>query len=71
MRGQVIEDLKQLLLSSSHWSVAFIHREGNKVAHKLAKMALHPEEGLCWIEEGPGDISQLIVNDKVCNDLTL
>lgn len=69
--GQMVEDLKRMLLSCLQWSLVFIHREGNVVAHSLAKTALHNEGDFCWTEEGPQEIYQLIVNEKVRNDLRL
>lgn len=39
------------------------------MAHNLAKMALYIKGEFCWIEEGLQQINQLIVKDKVCNDL--
>lgn len=36
--------------------MSFTHREGNEVAHQLAKMALNCEEDMYWIEEGPESI---------------
>ncbi|KAF5446930.1 hypothetical protein F2P56_032524, partial [Juglans regia] len=60
-RGQIIEDIKQIIRTRAHWSVAFIHREGKEVAHQLAKIALQNEGELYWMENGPRNIYHLIV----------
>lgn len=65
--GQVIEDIKQLLKQSIDWRASFTYREGNKVAHSLAKLAFQEARQHCWIEEGPVDISNLILADQLCN----
>ncbi|XP_042954577.1 uncharacterized protein LOC122290987 [Carya illinoinensis] len=64
--GQIITDLKTVLGRCDGWSLNFIHREKNGVAHFLAKMALNLDEERCWIEEGPIQIEQLIVKEKSC-----
>ena len=38
--GHVIEDIKMELKSLAHWKMAFVKREGNQVAHNLAKYAV-------------------------------
>jgi ribonuclease HI len=35
--GHVIEDIKVELKSLAHWKMTFVKREGNQVAHNLAK----------------------------------
>lgn len=60
-----------MLLSCLLWSLVFVHTEGNAVAHSLAKIALHNEGEFYYIEEGLQEIHQLIVNDKVCNELKM
>lgn len=69
-RGQIIEDIKKIVRQREWWSVAFVHREGNVVAHQLAKLALQNEEEICWIEDGPSNIHRLIVHDKECNEFS-
>ncbi|XP_035540209.1 uncharacterized protein LOC118344201 [Juglans regia] len=70
-RGQVVEDLKKMLRSCWYWTLTFTHREGNVVAHNLAKMALFTEGEFSWIESVPKEIKQLVVNDRICNDLSI
>ncbi|KAF5461926.1 hypothetical protein F2P56_017985 [Juglans regia] len=69
--GQLIEDTKRAFAQGIHWSLSFIHREGNSVAHSLAKKALLTDTELCWIEESPQEVIQKIVYDRNCNFLTL
>ncbi|XP_042974720.1 uncharacterized protein LOC122306357 [Carya illinoinensis] len=49
---QQYANIRGRLLLRPDWSVSFIHREGNYVAHALAKRALSMEGEWCWIEDG-------------------
>ncbi|XP_042944640.1 uncharacterized protein LOC122278525 [Carya illinoinensis] len=66
--GVVIEDIRSLLKDNMSWSVNFIHREANNVAHSLAKMALTCDEEIVWMEEGPPQIMNAVLKEKYCND---
>ncbi|XP_040996078.1 uncharacterized protein LOC121242252 [Juglans microcarpa x Juglans regia] len=35
--GQLIKDTKRLFAQGLHWTLGFIHREGNSVTHSLAR----------------------------------
>lgn len=37
--GEVIEDYKQMLLSTKETSISFVRKNGNRVAHELAKIS--------------------------------
>jgi hypothetical protein len=37
--GHLIEDTRRTLLTISRWRCAFVHREANEAAHRLAKAA--------------------------------
>ncbi|XP_035538485.1 uncharacterized protein LOC118343802 [Juglans regia] len=63
--GHVVEDLKQSLKQSKSWKVVFTHRDGNEVAHHLAKMAIHCISDQYWIKEGPESIRNLLAIDKL------
>lgn len=64
--SHLVEVLQQKLKCYSRWEVDFTHCEGNKVAdHQLAKMALHCEEDLYWMKEGPEIIATQLNIDKM------
>jgi ribonuclease HI len=48
--GNVIEDIKEELRTVPHWKVSFVRREGNKIAHVLAKTALNCNLDQEWVE---------------------
>lgn len=50
--GTRIEDVILFLKQGPSWSLGFIHRERNQVAHLLAKFGLSIKEEV-WIEEYP------------------
>ncbi|GLU03679.1 hypothetical protein SLE2022_208660 [Rubroshorea leprosula] len=61
--GAVLLDCRVLMTSFMHCQVNHIRREGNAVAHELAKRALHAEANEYWIEEVPIDIAHLVTGD--------
>ena len=63
--GNIIEDAK--LLSKTMKSCEFHHtkREANRVAHTLARNAIHIDTELAWIEEIPPCVSDVIRIDAV------
>ncbi|XP_042983230.1 uncharacterized protein LOC122312638 [Carya illinoinensis] len=63
--GHLVEALQQKINSFFKWNVSFIRTEGNEVAHQLAKMALNYEEDRYWVEEGPEEIVNQVVIDKM------
>ncbi|XP_035551510.1 uncharacterized protein LOC118349853 [Juglans regia] len=54
-RGHIIEDIKTTLSNvyRRDWTVQFIGRKGNEVAHLLAKYALNIDFDKRWIDECP------------------
>jgi ribonuclease HI len=54
--GNVIEDIKEELCIVPHWKVSFVRRDGNKVAHVLAKYALNCDLDQEWVK--PSDCIQ-------------
>lgn len=56
--GQIIEDIKSLLWGRKEWKQQFVPREGNTVAHLLAKYAV----------ERLNVIFSDIKREKICND---
>ncbi|KAG7985166.1 hypothetical protein I3843_03G011400 [Carya illinoinensis] len=64
----IIEDTNKVFNYYIDWSIVFTYREGNRVAHKLANMALcNHEVSHCWVEEGPTAIMSLVLTDKLCS----
>lgn len=64
--GHIIEDIKIFLKGRKEWRVRYIPREGNNVAHLLAKHALSLEEEKIWIEGVPFVITSALRRDKGC-----
>ena len=60
--GHVLLDIKSLLFSFSHTSVEHIIREGNCVAHKLARRAAN-FPFLVWVESVTPDILEVYQSD--------
>ncbi|XP_042974702.1 uncharacterized protein LOC122306338 [Carya illinoinensis] len=65
---QQYANIRGRFLLRPDWSVSFIHREGNCVAHALAKRALRMEGEWCWIEEGPSEITSIIAREMPCSN---
>jgi hypothetical protein len=51
--GHLIEDVKVELQAVLHWQLTFVRREGNKVAHDLAKFALTHCTAETWHDVPP------------------
>ncbi|XP_075659079.1 uncharacterized protein LOC142628943 [Castanea sativa] len=60
--GHVLQDIKCLFSSFSHVSIKHINREGNCVAHKLARRAAMCHF-LVWMEFVPPDIFDVYKHD--------
>ncbi|XP_059441991.1 uncharacterized protein LOC132174335 [Corylus avellana] len=58
--GLLTEDLCIALCSFSSWELGYVRREGNKVAHILASLALQNEMGRVWIYEPPDCIRETL-----------
>lgn len=63
--GNLIEDAKMRLKSLPLWKVRFIHREGNRVAHYLAKHGLLLNCESIWIDEYPDVIAHFVLQDLI------
>lgn len=59
----VVEDLRSLLRSYPHLSVSFAFREGNSVAHAVAKFAVSFDNIAMWFYKGPIWLMSLVLND--------
>jgi ribonuclease HI len=62
--GMAVNDSKALLLSFISWKVGHIKREGNVVAHKLAKMGLICNVVHLWREGFPSCIHDAVFADN-------
>lgn len=51
-----------MLKSKLLWFVSFVHREGNKATHFLARFGLSLSEDLVWMEDVPSVISQIVLD---------
>ncbi|KAF5451273.1 hypothetical protein F2P56_026390 [Juglans regia] len=67
--GHIIEDIKTILEGRSAWTVQFIGRKGNEVAHLLVKNALNLEFDKFWIDECPAFIFLQVCKDINCSGL--
>ena len=61
--GLILHDIFVLSEQCSFYSIDFIRREGNQVAHCLAKHSLELEELKVWLEEIPADVLPLVMRD--------
>ncbi|XP_061993334.1 uncharacterized protein LOC133711194 [Rosa rugosa] len=61
--GHIIDEVKSLVKSFPICSCYFVKREGNKVAHRLAKEALRVSQPLLCLESGPSWLHQSVSMD--------
>ncbi|XP_042960130.1 uncharacterized protein LOC122295108 [Carya illinoinensis] len=62
--GQVIEDIKSVMCAQPGWSVSFLGRDGNKVVHETARLALSLSSECIWVEEVPPEVFPAVISDK-------
>jgi ribonuclease HI len=63
-RGLMLEDIKRALQDFSQWKMTFTHREGNKAAHALSKIATTAVANKLWINETPDCIHDIILMEQ-------
>jgi hypothetical protein len=63
--GHLIEDIKKELNSLACWRMSFVRREGNHVAHMLAKYAVLNNLTETWRVEVPACIHDQIALEKL------
>lgn len=63
--GHLVESAKQIFKHRTRWTLTFIHREGNHVAHSLAKHGLCLYLEAVWIEEVPNVIVDALLSDSL------
>ncbi|KAF8391778.1 hypothetical protein HHK36_022012 [Tetracentron sinense] len=59
----VLDDVKTLRLSFHHCSFSHVHREGNSVAHCLARKALSIVDHIVWMEDAPPFQTNVLLQD--------
>ncbi|XP_024177947.1 uncharacterized protein LOC112183863 [Rosa chinensis] len=64
--GHLIDEVKFLFQSFTSCSSHFVKREGNKVAHRLAKEALKISQPFLCLESGPSWLHQCVSIDFQC-----
>lgn len=62
-----MEEANQFFHQQPHWSLSFIHREGNRDAHHLANFSLNMSDETVWIEDLPNVTIHGIVLDEIYN----
>lgn len=64
----ILLDIWFMLQQAQGWSVSFVHREVNQVAHNLAKLAFSFDYDRFWLERCPSFVLSLILEEKLqCN----
>ncbi|XP_028113862.1 uncharacterized protein LOC114311893 [Camellia sinensis] len=61
--GHFVEQAKSLLLGFHSWVVQHVKREGNSVAHSLARMAFALEDFSIWMEDVPLSLRSLVMRE--------
>ena len=64
LHGHLIQDVKSLQNSFNFLSFTHVHRQGNNVAHALARWAIKQPNLTVWMEDVPLDIRQLVMADS-------
>ena len=63
----IIADIKCLLDELSDGSCCYVPREGNMVAHTLARESITLPANSCWLHESPSCIDRFVVLDISTN----
>ena len=64
LHGHLLQDVKSLQNSFNFLSFTHVHRQGNNVAHTLARRAIKQPNLTVWMEDVPPDIRQLVMVDS-------
>jgi hypothetical protein len=51
--GHIVQDARDMLRQCQEWQINHVHRQGNSVAHGLAKLALNIQQEMLWTENFP------------------
>jgi ribonuclease HI len=60
IRGQITEDIRTTMRAVSWWQMQYVRREGNKVAHVLANIAVKEKLNKVWFYNPPDCIHDLL-----------
>jgi hypothetical protein len=60
----LIAETRLLLENFDRWTIKHVRREGNKIAHSLAKLAISQLQNRVWLGSYPSVLSDL-VNSKM------
>jgi hypothetical protein len=63
--GNLIGKTRLLLRSFDCWSVNHVNREGNKVAHTLAKYAVSHPQNCVWFQSYPSCLSGYVLSESI------
>lgn len=64
LHGHLIQDVKRLLDSFDFLSFTHVRRQGNNVAHALARWAIKEPNLIVWMEDVPPNIRQFLMADS-------
>jgi hypothetical protein len=62
--GHILQDAKHMLSQCREWQVNHVHRQGNAVAHGLAKLALNIQQEVVWTDNFPLCIWDLVNTEQ-------
>ena len=64
--GHIYEDIQCLATDLRSFSVNFVKRSANTVAHSLARFARNVVDELVWLEESPPPALEALYFDSLC-----
>lgn len=68
----VVEDIKLEIQAFQQWQITFVRKEGNQVAHLLAKYVVKHVKNISWRETPPECIRDaLYVTGAICSSLLI
>jgi hypothetical protein len=63
--GNFIADTRAILRGFGSWDVSHVKREGNRVAHALAKFVISSEQNKVWFEFYPTCLLRLVNSELI------
>ncbi|XP_059453477.1 uncharacterized protein LOC132184014 [Corylus avellana] len=67
-RGHLIDDIRTALTSFTQWKMAYVQRDANKAAHRLARMATAQSMDKVWTFDFPECIRELCFSGAKCSE---